>query len=90
MKGRVALIAGGLGAGAFWRRLRRRTAAHELAADPAAELRAKLAESKAASSATDWATAPQPARAPEAPALDPASRRRAIHERARGSIDELG
>jgi hypothetical protein len=83
MKGRVALVAGGLGAGAFWRRLRSRSAARELAADPAAELRAKLAESKAASGAA----APQP---PEAPELDPASRRRAIHERARGSIDELG
>jgi len=82
MKRLLALLAGGLGAGAFWRRLRRGSAARGGASDPAAELRAKLAERKA--------SAPELAEAPEAMALDPASRRRAIHERARGSIDELG
>jgi hypothetical protein len=86
MRRLAVLLGGGLGAGALWQRLRRRSVARERASDPAAELRARLAESKASAGVS----APRRAEAHEETALDPASRRRAIHERARGSIDELG
>jgi hypothetical protein len=78
----VALLLGGFGLGAYLRsRGRRRT---EPEYSPADELRSKLAESRTSE---------------EEPAEQPASehgleteleeRRREVHERARGSIDDL-
>jgi hypothetical protein len=83
MRGLLLLGAGGLGVRAFWRRLRRRSELPALGPDPAAELRAKLAESKEVIVAT-----PEPPEA-AATALDPSARRGAIHDRARGAMDEL-
>ena len=82
-----------LGAAAFWRRRRKRKAAVEPPAsgsgpDPAEELRAKLAESRA----TENAVAPdEPIGATDADAsqLDPETRRKSVHDRTRASIDEL-
>ena len=84
-----------LGAAAFWRTHRKKHAAAELSdaaggADPAGELRAMLAESRA----TENAVAPdEPAPVAvadaEASPLDPETRRKSVHDRARASIDEL-
>ena len=82
-----------LGAAAFWRTHKKKQAVAELAAapggaDPAVELRAKLAESRA----TENAVAPdEPAPVADADAspLDPETRRKSLHGRARASIDEL-
>jgi hypothetical protein len=82
MRGFLAMIVGGLGLGAFLHR-RRAQPPQELGPDPAAELRAVLAQNK---SVTDEGTEPQ---APEEPTSDLGSRRRDVHERARGAIDEL-
>jgi hypothetical protein len=74
----LALIAGGLGIRALLRR-RRRPAVEP----PVDELRARLADSKAAAS--------EPADdevADVAPGID--ERRAGVHERARKAIDELG
>ena len=87
-------VASGLGLGALWRRRQHGRPGQESAyhlpygdgADPAKELRAKLAETKAAQG--DDAPAGEPL--DEASPLDPQSRRRDVHERARASIDELG
>ncbi len=70
----IALILGGLGLGALIRRRRRRNAEPEYS--PADELKAKLAESRAAE---------------EEPVLetDLEARRRDVHDRARGAIDDL-
>jgi hypothetical protein len=76
----VALVLGGFGLGAYIRRRRRRRP--ELVPSPAEELRSKLAESRAAEL--------EPPAPPE-PTLeaDLAERRRDVHERARGAIDDL-
>ena len=82
---------GVLGGLAFWRRRRRKAAeAQSLDAgpDPAAELRARLAESRAVDEGeprTDEPIAAEPDSSP----LDPEVRRRSVHERTRASIDEL-
>jgi hypothetical protein len=86
MRRLVVFVAGGLGIGVFWRRLRRRGGEDEATADPAAELRAKLAETKAS---TVEEPEPQPD-APEVEAPDPLARRQAVHDRARAAMDELG
>ena len=92
------LIAGALGLGAFWRRVRRRSAASLPGVDPAVELRERLAQAKVAAEtpaaqpyveAEPRAAEPAAAQASEPAALDPATRRRSIHERARDAIDEL-
>jgi hypothetical protein len=82
----AAVFVGGLGFGALLRR-RRRTAPAAVPADTdtlAEELRAKLAESRAATEepAADEAVAPEPS--------DLDSRRRDVHDRARQALDELG
>jgi len=79
LKRLLALIAGGLGLSALLRRRRRRPAPQP-EGSLADELREKLAESRAAEAEH---TAPPP---PEAEVAD---RRRDVHERARGAIDEL-
>jgi hypothetical protein len=85
MKGFLMMVVGGLGLGALLRR-RRRHPVVELGPDPAAELRAKLAESKSAADGEAGAE-PEPARDDLPP--DPQSRRTDVHERARATIDEL-
>jgi hypothetical protein len=87
MKRFLALLVGGLGFGAFARR-RRKAPPAELGPDPAVELRAKLAESKTAVSEPEPVTPAVPAEVEESP-LDPQARRRDVHERARGAIDDL-
>ena len=84
-----------LGAAAFWRTRRKRKAAVEPPAsgsgpEPAEELRAKLAESRAAENAVapDEPAPVAPGDA-EASPLDPEVRRKSVHDRARASIDEL-
>lgn len=92
------LVAGALGLGALWQRVRRRSATAELETDPAAELREKLAQAKVVveplgehPGGEESATV-QPVAVvekPDAAALDPATRRRSVHDRARNAIDEL-
>jgi len=70
--------------------------------DPAAELRAKLEESRAADDRDEFesgetpvdradpdASAPAPDVAPPVDVADPEARRRGVHEQARARIDEL-
>ena len=59
--------------------------------DPAEELRAKLIESKAAATVDEEAEAEEPVAATDGNGtpIDPEVRRRAVHERARASIDDL-
>ncbi|HVH52447.1 MAG TPA: hypothetical protein VM690_09905 [Gaiellaceae bacterium] len=77
MKRLLAWIAGGLGAATAYRALRKRP---EPAADPAEELRAKLAEMK---------TGSDPAGSDPAVPPDVDERRREVHEQGRAAIDEL-
>jgi len=89
----LVAITGLLGAAAFWRRRSRRKAAAELGPadstpDPAEELRAKLAESRASVPEPELPDEPIGAE-PEASPLDPQTRRRNVHEQARSAIDEL-
>jgi hypothetical protein len=86
-------VLGGLGLGAYVTRRRRRQAAE---IEPADELKAALAQSRAAEAETVSPTAREtpPDAAPpeeqEQPATpDLAERRREVHERARAAIDEL-
>ena len=78
----VALLLGGFGLGAYFRRRQRRGLTPDYA--PADELRSKLAESRAAEDAPVEAPAPEPSLESE---LD--QRRREVHDRARGAIDDL-
>jgi len=80
----VAFGAGAVGLGALLRRLRRRRA------EPADELRARLAESRAIVDERDVAEAGETTvdAAPD-PAGDPDARRRDVHDRARQALDEL-
>jgi hypothetical protein len=75
----------GLGVGVAWlfRRLRKPQPAP--AADPAEELKQKLEESRAAESERPGK---EPAAKPE-PAAPLDERRRAVHDRARASIDDM-
>jgi hypothetical protein len=87
----IALLVGGFGLGAY---LRRRRGHGTLPAySPAAELRAKLDESRTpAPGPASEAVAPVPeAEAEPAPTLesDLDARRREVHDRARGAIDDL-
>jgi hypothetical protein len=72
-----ALLLGALGAGAFWRRRRRNHAEPDYS--PAAELKARLAESRG-----DADEAEKPVLETD---LD--ARRREVHDQARGAIDDL-
>jgi hypothetical protein len=78
----VALLLGGFGLGAYLRRRRRRQPAPDYA--PADELRSKLAESRVAEETSAETPAPEPSLESE---LE--ERRREVHDRARGAIDDL-
>jgi hypothetical protein len=87
-------VVGALGLGALWRRRRaRRGKPEELPVstgpDPAEELRAKLAESKAVPADEEAAPEEPVAAEGNGTTIDPEVRRRAVHERARSSIDDL-
>jgi hypothetical protein len=88
-----AWLAGGAGALAAYRALARRRAAPapppELDRDPrASELRARLAEARAAGDDRDEFEAGETP-VDEAVPLDPDARRRAVHEEGRAAIDEM-
>ena len=83
MKRLLAVFAGGLGIGALLRRRRRAHPPVEPESSLAEELRSKLAESRAAEAEVAAAE-------PVSVETDLEARRREVHERARGSIDELG
>lgn len=92
---RIAMaVVGALGLGALWRRRRGRKRDELPAAtepDPAEELRAKLAATKAAEPEAAVEPAVEEPAAPESSGspMDPEVRRRSVHERARASIDDL-
>jgi len=79
----IALLAGGLGAFAFWRRRRRRG---EPEPSPADELKAKLAESRETGEEPEAAAEPGTENELQS---DLDARRREVHDRARGAIDDL-
>ena len=81
MKRWIAVVAGGFGLVAY---LRRRRRSEPTQAEPADELRAKLAASRAESDEPAGETT-EPAAADEV-----GDRRRDVHERARQAVDELG
>ena len=95
----IALVLGGFGLAAYLRR--RRARRDEALVSPASELRERLAASRAAEPAPEpQAVAPEPAaepepQAPREPEPEPRplgeldTRRRDVHDRARGAIDEL-
>jgi hypothetical protein len=80
MKRFVALLLSGFGLAAWLRWRGGRPPEPELS--PADELRARLSEARAAED--------EPAAPVDQPAADPQERRRAVHERARQQLDELG
>ena len=87
MKTRFAAVGGALGGLAVWRLLRRKPSPPaEPAPDPAAELRAKLEESKPLVTERESF---EEAETPVDAAADPESRRRDVHEAAKARIDEL-
>ena len=87
MKGRFAAVGGALGGLAVWRLLRRKSAPRPVPApDPAAELRAKLEESKPL--VTERESFEEAETTVDA-APDPESRRRDVHEAAMARIKEL-
>ncbi len=102
MKRWLALAAGGFGLAAYIRRRRRRAdwiQAGTVEAEPAEELRAKLARTREEEqarpdepvAATGPAAVEEPvASEPEAPADAVGERRESVHERARAAMDELG
>ena len=73
----IALLLGGFGLGAYLRRRRRHS---EPDYSPADELRSKLAETR---------TAEEPAASEQGLETELEERRREVHERARGAIDDL-
>ena len=83
MKRLLALVAGGLGIGALLRLRRRTPVPLPPASSLADELREKLAASRAAETEASETV-------PPSLVTDLEARRREVHERARGSIDELG
>jgi hypothetical protein len=75
---------------AWWQRRRRHaepvpSEPEDLGPDPAAELRAKLAENRAADDEEPSIEEQSAERSP----LDPESRRQDVHDRARSAIDDL-
>jgi hypothetical protein len=90
MRRLYAWLAGLAGGAAVYRAFRKSQSAPPVAEphDPAAELRAKLAESRAAGDDRDEAEAGE-TRVDEAADPDVDARRRSVHERGRAAIDEM-
>jgi hypothetical protein len=86
VKARFAAVGGALGGLAVWRLVRRKSAAPVAPADPAAELRAKLEESKPLITERESF---EEAETPVDAAADPESRRRDVHDAAMKRISEL-
>ena len=89
MRALLALLVGAFGLGA-WLRRRQRLQPRAYDFSPAEELRAKLAESRAAEPVVEEAP-PEPV-ADEEPAGEPESpedRRRRVHEEGRATLDEM-
>jgi hypothetical protein len=86
MKRLYAWLAGVAGGMAAYRAFRRRPAPRPAGPDPADELKAKLAEARAAADDREVFEAGE---TPVDEAADPESRRRAVHEQARTAIDEM-
>ena len=74
----IAVLLGGFGLGAYLRRRRSRQSVPEYS--PADELRSKLAETR---------TAEEPAPPEQGLETELEERRREVHERGRGAIDDL-
>jgi hypothetical protein len=85
MKARFAAFGGALGGLAVWR-FRRRRSTHPVASDPAAELRAKIEQSKPLITERESF---EEAETPVDAAADPDSRRRDVHDAAMKRINEL-
>jgi hypothetical protein len=85
MKARFAAVGGALGGLAVWRLVRRKKPA-PVAPDPAAQLRAKLAESKPRTTERESF---EEAETPVDAAADPETRRRDVHDAAMKRISEL-
>jgi hypothetical protein len=81
-----AWLAGVAGGMAAYRAFRRRPAPRPTAPDPAEELKAKLAEARAAADDRETFEAGE---TPVDEAADPEVRRRAVHEQGRAAIDEM-
>jgi hypothetical protein len=86
MRRLFAWVAGAVGGVAAYRALRRRHTADP--ADPAEELRTRLAEARAAGDDREEFEAGETP-VDEAVPLDPEARRRAVHEQGRAAIDEM-
>jgi hypothetical protein len=86
MKRLYAWLAGVAGGMAAYRAFRRRPVPRPAGPDPADELKAKLAEARAAAEDRDAFEAGE---TPVDEAADPEARRRAVHEQARTAIDEM-
>jgi hypothetical protein len=88
MRRLFAWVAGAVGGLAAYRALRRRQSQPELPDTRAEELRARLAEARAAGDdREEFESGETPI--DEAVPLDPDARRRAVHEQARSAIDEM-
>jgi hypothetical protein len=89
MRAFLAMIVGGLGLGALLRR-RRQNSQAEIGADPADELRARLAESKSVTSAENMqADGRADIEETSGATPDPGARREDVHQRAREAIEKL-
>jgi hypothetical protein len=90
---RFAWVAGGFGAAALLRALRRRRARPDAAephADPASELRRRLAEARDAADDRDEFDAAEGVPIDQVePAASVEDRRRAVHEQAQAAIDDM-
>jgi hypothetical protein len=88
MRRLVKWIGGAVGGIAAYRFVRRQEAALQPSAEPdvrADELRAKLAESRAAEPVAE----PEPGEEPAAEAESPEERRRRVHEEGRAALDDM-
>jgi hypothetical protein len=87
----LAWIGGAFGLAWLWRKLRHEPEPQPAGPDPAAELRARLEQARAASDDRDEfdAAEGQPVDEAEAPPRSIEERRRAIHEQAQEALGEM-
>ena len=87
----LAWVAGLAGGAALWRAFRReRQPLPAAEPDPAAELKARLAEARAADDRDEAEAGETTVDAAPDPPPDVESRRRSVHEQARAALDEMG